>query len=93
MQLKANFPRDGSTETPPHPSADFQWKDYCPTAFGKLREVFHIEAAEYMESICGAHSHHYSMHALGLGRIHQCKELWKLSHTSGSKSGSVAWRR
>ena len=57
MQLKANFPREGSTETPPHPSADFQWKDYCPTAFGKLREVFHIEAAEYMESICGVQSH------------------------------------
>ena len=57
MQLKADFPRDGSTETPPHPSADFQWKDYCPTAFGKLREVFNIEAAKYMESICGAPSH------------------------------------
>lgn len=23
-------------------------------AFGKLREVFHIEAAEFMKSICGA---------------------------------------
>jgi len=53
VQLKAFFPRDGSTETPPHPSADFNWKDYCPTAFGKLREVFNIEAAEYMKSICG----------------------------------------
>jgi hypothetical protein len=54
MQLKAFFPRDGSAETPPHPSADFRWKDYCPMAFGKLREVFHIEAAEFMKSICGA---------------------------------------
>lgn len=53
MQLKAFFPRDGSTETPPHPSADFRWKDYCPMAFGRLREVFNIEAAAYMQSVCG----------------------------------------
>ena len=53
MQLKAFFPRDGSPETPPHPSADFRWKDYCPMAFGRLREVFNIEAAAYMQSVCG----------------------------------------
>ena len=53
MQLKAFFPRDGSAETPPHPSADFRWKDYCPMAFGRLREVFNIEAAAYMQSVCG----------------------------------------
>lgn len=56
VQLKEFFPRDGSTATPPHPSADFRWKDYCPMAFGKLREVFNIEAAEFMKSICGAYS-------------------------------------
>ncbi|KAK9815279.1 hypothetical protein WJX72_000998 [[Myrmecia] bisecta] len=53
LKVKQFFPRDGSKATPPHPSADFRWKDYCPMAFRKLREVFNIDAAEYMLSICG----------------------------------------
>ncbi|CAL8463328.1 g2862 [Coccomyxa elongata] len=53
QKLKQFFPRDGSKATPPHPSMDFWWKDYCPMAFRQLREVFNIEAAEYMKSICG----------------------------------------
>ncbi|EIE18182.1 PIP5K-domain-containing protein [Coccomyxa subellipsoidea C-169] len=53
QKLKQFFPRDGSKATPPHPSTDFRWKDYCPMAFRQLREVFNIEAAEYMKSICG----------------------------------------
>lgn len=52
-QVKLNFPRDGSKSTPPHPSGDFKWKDYCPVAFRQLREVFSIDAAQYMTSICG----------------------------------------
>ncbi len=40
--------------TPPHPTADFKWKDYCPMAFRKLREVFNIDAGDYMLSVCGA---------------------------------------
>lgn len=32
-QVWLKFPREGSGVTPPHPSADFKWKDYCPTAF------------------------------------------------------------
>lgn len=32
-QYWLRFPREGSEVTPPHPSGDFKWKDYCPTAF------------------------------------------------------------
>ncbi|KAL9331493.1 hypothetical protein ACSQ67_001103 [Phaseolus vulgaris] len=27
------FPPEGSKYTPPHPSCDFKWKDYCPVVF------------------------------------------------------------
>ena len=52
-QVKLSFPRSGSKATPPHPSGDFKWKDYCPVAFRQLREVFSIDAAQYLTSICG----------------------------------------
>ena len=32
-QVWLKFPREGSGVTPPHPSNDFKWKDYCSTAF------------------------------------------------------------
>ncbi|XP_008241370.1 PREDICTED: phosphatidylinositol 4-phosphate 5-kinase 9 [Prunus mume] len=48
-----NFPKDGSQLTPPHQSVDFRWKDYCPMVFRNLREMFKIDAADYMMSICG----------------------------------------
>ncbi|VVA93937.1 unnamed protein product [Arabis nemorensis] len=47
------FPRDGSQYTPPHKSIDFAWKDYCPMVFRNLREMFKLDAADYMMSICG----------------------------------------
>ncbi|CAL1398288.1 unnamed protein product [Linum trigynum] len=47
------FPKDGSQLTPPHHSDDFKWKDYCPMVFRNLREMFKIDAADYMMSICG----------------------------------------
>ncbi|KAK1260978.1 Phosphatidylinositol 4-phosphate 5-kinase 9 [Acorus gramineus] len=49
-----NFPRAGSQLTPPHRSEDFKWKDYCPMVFRNLREMFKIDAADYMMSICGS---------------------------------------
>ncbi|DBA84719.1 hypothetical protein WJX77_004824 [Trebouxia sp. C0004] len=52
-KVKQLFPRDGSKATPPHPSADFKWKDYCPMAFRQLRKVFNIDAGDYMLSVCG----------------------------------------
>ena len=52
-QVKVNFPRKGSSATPPHPSGDFKWKDYCPKVFKRLRDVFNINPAQYMLSICG----------------------------------------
>ncbi|KAJ4972030.1 hypothetical protein NE237_005129 [Protea cynaroides] len=48
-----NFPREGSQLTPSHRSEDFKWKDYCPMVFRNLREMFKIDAADYMMSICG----------------------------------------
>ncbi|KAK4840591.1 hypothetical protein QYF36_013209 [Acer negundo] len=48
-----NFPKEGSQLTPPHQSEDFKWKDYCPMVFRNLREMFKINAADYMMSICG----------------------------------------
>ncbi|CAN0878564.1 Phosphatidylinositol 4-phosphate 5-kinase 8 [Linum grandiflorum] len=47
------FPRNGSRFTPPHYSSDFYWKDYCPMVFRNLREMFKLDAADYMMSICG----------------------------------------
>ncbi|GER45434.1 phosphatidylinositol-4-phosphate 5-kinase [Striga asiatica] len=47
------FPKEGSKLTPPHQSEDFKWKDYCPMVFRNLREMFKIDAADYMMSICG----------------------------------------
>jgi len=52
--VKLHFPRDGSAATPPHPGADFLWKDYGPHAFRRLRRTFAIDAAQYLQSICGA---------------------------------------
>ncbi|KAJ3672202.1 hypothetical protein LUZ60_006923 [Juncus effusus] len=50
-----NFPRGGSQLTPSHRAAeDFKWKDYCPMVFRNLREMFKIDAADYMISICGS---------------------------------------
>ncbi|GMH25075.1 hypothetical protein Nepgr_026918 [Nepenthes gracilis] len=52
-RIKMNFPRKGSQITPPHCSIDFHWKDYCPMVFRNLREMFKLDAADYMMSICG----------------------------------------
>ncbi|KAK9682194.1 hypothetical protein RND81_10G057100 [Saponaria officinalis] len=47
------FPPEGSKNTPPHPSCEFKWKDYCPLVFRTLRSLFKVDAADYMLSICG----------------------------------------
>ncbi|KAL8168346.1 hypothetical protein V2J09_009845 [Rumex salicifolius] len=52
-RIKMFFPRRGSQLTPPHYSRDFHWKDYCPMVFRNLRELFKLDAADYMMSICG----------------------------------------
>lgn len=52
-RIRMYFPRKGSQFTPPHYSVDFYWKDYCPMVFRNLREMFKLNAAEYMMSICG----------------------------------------
>ncbi|GFP99191.1 phosphatidylinositol 4-phosphate 5-kinase 8, partial [Phtheirospermum japonicum] len=52
-RIKMYFPRKGSQLTPSHNSVDFYWKDYCPMVFRNLRELFRLNAADYMMSICG----------------------------------------
>ncbi|XP_062212143.1 phosphatidylinositol 4-phosphate 5-kinase 1-like isoform X2 [Phragmites australis] len=52
-RIRMYFPCEGSQYTPPHCSVNFFWKDYCPMVFRNLREMFHIDAADYMMSICG----------------------------------------
>lgn len=52
-KLWLRFPRSGSEVTPPHPSKDFKWKDYCPCAFRLLRRTFGMDSSEYLLSICG----------------------------------------
>ncbi|EPS73008.1 hypothetical protein M569_01742, partial [Genlisea aurea] len=51
--LRVKFPKAGSQTTPAHRSEDFAWKDYRPIVFRNLREMFKIDAADYMMSICG----------------------------------------
>lgn len=48
------FPPEGSKVTPPHQSADFRWKDYCPMVFRSLRDLFQVDPADYMLAICGS---------------------------------------
>ncbi|KAI3448324.1 hypothetical protein Pfo_004989 [Paulownia fortunei] len=52
-RIRMYFPRKGSRVTPPHSSINFYWKDYCPMVFRNLRELFKLNAADYMMSICG----------------------------------------
>ncbi|KAI7749148.1 hypothetical protein M8C21_001213 [Ambrosia artemisiifolia] len=52
-RLRMYFSRKGSQLTPSHSSVDFHWKDYCPMVFRNLRELFKLDAADYMMSICG----------------------------------------
>ncbi|KAL3641318.1 Phosphatidylinositol 4-phosphate 5-kinase 1 [Castilleja foliolosa] len=47
------FPSLGSKITPPHQSAEFRWKDYCPNVFRHLRKLFQVDPADYMLAICG----------------------------------------
>ncbi|CAA7398996.1 unnamed protein product [Spirodela intermedia] len=49
-----SFPKAGSQLTPSHHAEDFKWKDYCPMVFRNLREMFKLDAADYMVSICGS---------------------------------------
>ncbi|XP_022863788.1 phosphatidylinositol 4-phosphate 5-kinase 8-like isoform X1 [Olea europaea var. sylvestris] len=51
-RIRMYFPSNGSQLTPPHNSVDFFWKDYCPMVFMNLREMFKLNAADYMMSIC-----------------------------------------
>ncbi|GJX76015.1 phosphatidylinositol 4-phosphate 5-kinase 6-like protein [Tanacetum coccineum] len=53
-KIWTKFPPEGSKHTPPHQSCDFKFKDYCPLVFRKLRNLFNVDPADYMLSICGS---------------------------------------
>jgi 1-phosphatidylinositol-4-phosphate 5-kinase len=36
------FPPEGSKYTPPHPSCDFKWKDYCPVVFRSAPLILYL---------------------------------------------------
>jgi len=50
--VKLKFPSKGSSTTPPHSGASFQFKDYAPTIFRHLRDAFSIDTADYMVALC-----------------------------------------
>lgn len=47
------FPRLGSESTPPHPSTEFYFKDFCPMVFRNLREKAGISVGDYVQWLCG----------------------------------------
>ncbi|CAA6664931.1 unnamed protein product [Spirodela intermedia] len=55
-RIRMYFPRKGSQFTPSHYSVGFFWEDYCPMVFRNLREMFKLDAADYMMSICDGDS-------------------------------------
>ena len=55
---KLVFPPRGSTRpgriTPPHQlNHTFKFKDYAPKAFAAIREMYGVDSASYMNSVCG----------------------------------------
>ncbi|KAF1868844.1 hypothetical protein Lal_00048123 [Lupinus albus] len=52
-KLWTRFPPEGSKNTPPHQTAEFKWKDYCPVVFRHLRKLFQVDPGDYMSAICG----------------------------------------
>ncbi|KAL6749605.1 PIP5K-domain-containing protein [Haematococcus lacustris] len=52
LKVKQFFPQGGTEVTPVHSNEEFEWKDYCPMAFRKLRELYSLDAASYMLSLC-----------------------------------------
>jgi 1-phosphatidylinositol-4-phosphate 5-kinase len=44
--------------TPPHHLAhEFKFKDYAPKIFHRLRQLFGIDSASYMLSVCGNYNY------------------------------------
>ncbi|XP_047015111.1 phosphatidylinositol-4-phosphate 5-kinase, type I, alpha, a isoform X2 [Ictalurus punctatus] len=46
------FPSEGSNLTPGHCHVDFRFKTYAPMAFRYFREMFGIQSADYLNSLC-----------------------------------------
>lgn len=46
------FPSEGSPTSPSHTYGDFRFKTYAPLAFRYFRDIFHIQAADFLNSLC-----------------------------------------
>uniref|UniRef100_A0A0N5AGN9 PIPK domain-containing protein n=1 Tax=Syphacia muris TaxID=451379 RepID=A0A0N5AGN9_9BILA len=46
------FPSNGSQLTPAHSFGDFRFQTFAPIAFRYFRELFNIETADFLHSIC-----------------------------------------
>ncbi|KAJ8311598.1 hypothetical protein KUTeg_010953 [Tegillarca granosa] len=46
------FPHEGSNLTPAHHCSDFRFKTYAPVAFRYFRELFGIQADDFLVSLC-----------------------------------------
>ncbi|CAD5207355.1 unnamed protein product [Bursaphelenchus okinawaensis] len=46
------FPSEGSATTPSHNYGDFRFKTFAPLAFRYFRDIFHIQAADFLNSLC-----------------------------------------
>jgi 1-phosphatidylinositol-4-phosphate 5-kinase len=55
-KTRVTFPSAGSLETPPHHFRDFKFKEYAPMVFRSIRELFGIDAGDFMLSVCGDNS-------------------------------------
>jgi hypothetical protein len=49
--IKEKYPSRGSQTTPAHSNRDFTFIDYCPNVFRRIRQIFKIDAADYLLSL------------------------------------------
>jgi hypothetical protein len=49
QHLTRLYLRLGSEHTPPHPSTQFHFKDYCPMVFRNLRDKAGISVGDYIQ--------------------------------------------
>eukprot|EP00951_Prasinocladus_malaysianus_P012017 scaffold89274_cov46-Prasinocladus_malaysianus.AAC.1 len=91
-KVKVDFPRSGSSTTPPHPSSDFSWKDYAPITFKNLRDIFEIDPSEYMLSLCGKHCKSGLRHEL-CGRAQCCHVSCRRPGAAGAQDAREVRQR
>eukprot|EP01147_Barroeca_monosierra_P007148 gene7148-464_t len=46
------YPKEGTTTTPPHKFENFKFYTYAPRAYRHFREIFNIDTADFLLSMC-----------------------------------------